>query len=141
MKVSKIEKNVQPILNITKNIIKRSDEFNNYYIHEDNNLYQNQLPLLVNRSRIKEIVLHKKLNKIQVGSNKKFDQEPEEKKIDYSQFPLSNIRNIQIRSKKLPPLCPFYNEKGELLREVVKSSKAKTETNFYTEGNIKISFG
>ena len=141
MKVSKIEKNVQPILNITKNIIKRSDEFNNYYIHEDNNLYQNQLPLLVSRSRIKEIVLHKKLNKIQVGSTKKLDQEPEEKKLDYSLFPLSNIRNIQIRSKKLPPLCPFYNEKGELLREVVKSSKAKTETNFYTEGNIKISFG
>ena len=141
MKVSKIEKNVQPILNITKNIIKRSDEFNNYYIHEDNNLYQNQLPLLVSRSRIKEIVLHKKLNKIQVGSNKnKLDQEPEEKKLDYSKLPLSNIRNIQIRSKKLPPLCPFYNEKGELLREVVKSSKAKTGTNFYTEGNIKISF-
>jgi hypothetical protein len=142
MKVSKIEKNVQPILNITKNIIKRSDEFNNYYIHEDNNLYQNQLPLLVNRSRIKEIVLHKKLNKIQVGPNKtKLDQEPEEKKLDYSKLPLSNIRNIQIRSKKLPPLCPFYNEKGELLREVVKSSKAKTGTNFYTEGNVKISFG
>lgn len=82
MKVSKIEKNVQPILNITKNIIKRSDEFNNYYIHEDNNLYQNQLPLLVSRTRIKEIVLHKKLNKIQVAPNKnKLDQEPEEKKI------------------------------------------------------------
>lgn len=80
MKVSKIEKNVQPILNITKNIIKRSDEFNNYYIHEDNNLYQNQLPLLVSRTRIKEIVLHKKLNKIQVAPNKnKLDQEPEEK--------------------------------------------------------------
>ena len=142
MKVSKIEKNVQPILNITKNIIKRSDEFNNYYIHEDNNLYQNQLPLLVSRTRIKEIVLHKKLNKIQVAPNKnKLDQEPEEKKLDYSKLPLSNIRNIQIRSKKLPPLCPFYNEKGELLREVVKSSKAKTGYNFYTEGNVKISFG
>ena len=142
MKVSKIEKNVEPILNITKNMIKRSDEFNNYYIHENNNLYQNQLPLLVNRSRIKEIVLYKKLNKIQVGPNKnKLEKEPEEKKLDYSKFPLSNIRNIQIRSKKLPPLCPFYNEKGELLREVVKSSKAKTSTNFYTEGNVKVSFG
>ena len=141
MKVNKIEKNIQPILNITKNVIKKSDEFNNYYIHEDNNLYQNQLPLLVSRSRIKEIVLYKKLNKVQIGTNQKLEQVEEEKKLDYSKFPLSNIRNIHIRSKKLPPLCPFYNEKGELLREVVKSSKAMTGNSNYTEGNTKISFG
>ena len=33
--------------------------------------------------------------------------------LNKSQALLDDIRNAQIRSKKLPPLCPFYNEKGE----------------------------
>ena len=46
-----------------------------------------------------------------------------EKKMESLPDPLENIRNAQIRSKKLPPLCPFYSNKGELLRVVVTTSK------------------
>ena len=67
----KIIKNIQPILNITKNVIKKSDNFNDYYFHEDNNLFKNQLPLLMHRSRIREVMLFKKLMKIKLKKKKK----------------------------------------------------------------------
>jgi hypothetical protein len=54
------------------------------------------------------------------------DQEEKQNKslsIDKYLMPLSDIRNAQSRSKKLPPLCPFYNNRGELLRSVVTTSK------------------
>ena len=43
---------------------------------------------------------------------------------NYNKHPLTQIRKLQVRSKKLPPLCPFYNKKGELLPDVVSTSKA-----------------
>ena len=66
MKIMKIIKNVQPILNITKNLIKKSDHFNDFYIRENNNLFRNQLPLLMHRSRIREVMLFKKKNKKEI---------------------------------------------------------------------------
>ena len=41
-----------------------------------------------------------------------------------SSFPLlKGIRNLKIRSKKLPPLCPLYNDRGELVPSEIKTSK------------------
>ena len=144
MKTLRIEKNIQPILNVTKNMIKKSDDFNGYYLHEDNNLYQNQLPLLMRRSRIREVLIFKRMNKeikkINEENNNlpEEEDENEEKKIDYSKLPLSNIRNLHVRSKKLPPLCPFYNKRGELLPKVVSTSKASNKNYIGTEGNSNI---
>ena len=59
MKTVKITKNIESILNVTKNVIKQSSEFNDYYQNKDNNLYQNQLPLLMQRSRIREALYFK----------------------------------------------------------------------------------
>ena len=126
MKPIKIEKNVEPILNVTKNVIKINSNYNDYYLHENNSLYQNQLPLLMKSSRIREAALIKKF----LGSPEKMN---EEKKLNFTNFPLSSIRHAHIRSKKLPPLCPFYNNKGELLPNVVATSRAFSRNGFITE--------
>ena len=132
MKTVKINKNIESILNVTKNVIKQSNEFNDYYKNNDNNLYNSQLPLLMQRSRIREALYFKNKNDIQdlvlkrlpteeQESNDNIIKEEEEKN---SKLPLTQIRKLKVRSKKLPPLCPFYNKKGELLPEVVSTSKA-----------------
>ena len=133
MKTVKITKNVESILNVTKNVIKQSTEFNEYYQNKDNNLFQSQLPLLMQRSRLREALYFKNKNNIQDlilhKTTKEEDdsdnilKEEEEKNI-YNKLPLTSIRKLQVRSKKLPPLCPFYNKKGELLPEVVSTAKA-----------------
>ena len=83
MKTIKIEKNIEPILNVTKNIIKESDNFNDYYIHENNNLYKNQLPLLIRNSRIREVMSLKKLNRKDLINITEANDENEEQKIIY----------------------------------------------------------
>ena len=134
MKTVKTNKNIESILNVTKNVIKESTEFNDYYKKKDNNLYHNQLPLLMQRSRIREALYFKNKNEIQdlilhktvaeeQNSNENIIQDEEEKNL-YSNNSLTEIRKLQVRSKKLPPLCPFYNKKGDLLPEVVYTSKA-----------------
>jgi len=130
----KIEKNVEPILNVTKNVIKSSDHFHDYYIKENNNLYQNQLPLLMQRSRIREAMLFKKLNKDNLLPSGSDQSKDEENKV--SPPKLSTIRNIHVRSKKLPPLCPFYNKRGDLMPEVVASSKVFSRNILQTDANI-----
>ena len=134
----KIIKNIQPILNITKNVIKKSDNFNDYYFHEDNNLFKNQLPLLMHRSRIREVMLFKKLKREDIVVNEEQIKKEEEKKRNFSNILLSNIRKAHERSKKLPPLCPFYSRKGELLPEVVSTSKVSCRNMSQTEGNYNI---
>jgi len=114
----KIEKNVEPILNVTKNVIKSSDHFHDYYVKENINLYQNQLPLLMQRSRIREALLYKKLNKDHLLPSDSEKNKDEENKVSPPKKTLSTIRNVHVRSKKLPPLCPFYNKRGDLLPDV-----------------------
>ena len=65
MKTPKLNKNIESILSVTKNVIKKSNEFNEYYKFKDNNLYQSQLPLLMQRSRLKEALYIKNKKKIQ----------------------------------------------------------------------------
>ena len=137
MKTVKVTKNIESILNVTKNVIKQSTEFHDYYKNKDNNLFQSQLPLLIQRSRIREALYDKNKNKVQDlvllhksieeqdsnNDNNNTKNEEEEKNI-YNKLSLTEIRKHQVRSKKLPPLCPFYNKKGELLPEVVSTAKA-----------------
>ena len=131
MKTVKINKNIESILNVTKNVIKESSEFNDYYQHKDNNLYTSQLPLLMQRSRIREALYFRNKTEIQDLVVQKSDNSDlndnilkEEEEKNYNKHPLTQIRKLQVRSKKLPPLCPFYNKKGELLPDVVSTSKA-----------------
>ena len=115
------------ILQVTKNIIKENDNFYDYFVNKDNSLYHKQLPLLVRRTKLQALVLYNKENKKQqdiypVATTRSSD--------DQSLTLLDNIRNAQIRSKKLPPLCPFYNDKGELVPSVVKTSRVYNRYNF-----------
>lgn len=110
------------ILKVTNNIIQENENFHDYYINKDNSLYYKQLPLLVRKSNLQNaLVLYNKENKKQSNYSLSLDK---------GHVILDNIRNAQIRSKKLPPLCPFYNEKGELVPSIVKTSKVYNNHTF-----------
>lgn len=110
------------ILKVTNNIIQENENFHDYYINKDNSLYYKQLPLLVRKSNLQNaLVLYSKENKKQSNYSLSLDK---------GHVILDNIRNAQIRSKKLPPLCPFYNEKGELVPSIVKTSKVYNNHTF-----------
>ena len=134
MKTLTIEKNIVPILNVTKNVIKKSDNFNDYYIKENNKLYENQLPLLMRNSKIREVMSLKKLRIRDINNNISEENDSDNEKNDQigdnSNIPLSIIRKPHIRSKKLPPLCPFFSQGGELLPQVVSTSKLYSSSNF-----------
>ena len=146
MKTPKLNKNIESILSVTKNVIKKSNEFNEYYKFKDNNLYQSQLPLLMQRSRLKEALYIKNKKKIQdlvlTDEEKGQNKNDEEEKNLITKNPLTQIRKLQVRSKKLPPLCPFYNKKGELLPEVVSTAKAlnnlESDLKFNLSGFAKV---
>ena len=110
------------ILQVTKNIIQENENFYDYYINKDNSLYYKQLPLLIRKAKLQAIAIYKKENKKQ--------QENYPLTTGDSPNLLDNIRNAQIRSKKLPPLCPFYNDKGELVPSVVKTSRVYNRYDF-----------
>ena len=110
---------IDNILQVTKNTVQLDENYNNYYLHKDNSLYKRQLPLLIQKSKILAISIRKKENE----KNLLEDNQNRSESTDKYLIPLNDIRNAQIRSKKLPPLCPFYNDKGELLRSVVTTSK------------------
>ena len=114
------------ILQVTKNIIQQNENFYDYYINKDNSLYHKQLPLLVRRAKLQALVLYNK-------ENKKNQENRYPISLNKSQTLLDDIRNAQIRSKKLPPLCPFYNEKGELVPSVVKTSRVYNRYTFDKE--------
>ena len=108
------------ILQVTKNTIKENKSFYDYYINKDNDLYKRQLPILIQKANMQALAIKKKENE----KNIKEDLFPKPSdSIDKILMPLGQIRNAQIRSKKLPPLCPFYNKRGELIRAVVATSK------------------
>ena len=109
------------ILQVTKNTIQLNENFYDYYINKDNALYRKQLPLLIQKANMQAIAIKIKENE----KNYALSEENQNKSnsLDEILVPLDHIRNAQIRSKKLPPLCPFYNSRGELLRSVVTTSK------------------
>ena len=88
------------------------------------------------RSRIREALLYKKLNIDHLLPSDSEKNKDEENKVSPPKKTLSTIRNVHVRSKKLPPLCPFYNKRGDLLPDVVASSKVFSRNILQTEVNI-----
>ena len=128
-KTGRINNYVGNILQVTKDTIKHNQIFYDYYINKDNNLYKKQLPILVQKYKIQALAIKKKEN---IKNSAKEDLlHKTSDSIDKAL--LSTIRNTQTRSKNLPPLCPFYNEKGELLRSVVATSKVYSKRLFNEE--------
>ena len=118
--------NVTPILKITKNVIDSSINFNEYYLQHNTNLYSKQLPLLTSSLNLnRKNLLARSLALTKMNQNERyFNTEGNEiSKIDIENPNYKSLRVVETRSKKLPPLCPFYNNHGELLRNVISSSK------------------
>ena len=113
---------IDSILQVTKSTVQQNQKFYNYYLKKDNTLYRKQLPLLVHKYKMN--VLSKK----KIENEKSYIQNVHKSSsTDNILLPLNAIRHAQIRSKKLPPLCPFYNDKGELVRSVIVSSKIQNK--------------
>ena len=121
------------ILQVTKNTIQLNENYHDYYINKDNALYRKQLPLLIQKSNMQAIAIRKRENEKNVSQTE--ENKDKSNSLDKISFPLSGIRNAQIRSKKLPPLCPFYSNKGELLRSVVTTSKVFNK--LYLNDNVR----
>ena len=124
MEINSVRENntIDNILQVTKSTVQQNQNFYNYYLKRDNTLYKKQLPLLVHKY------------KMNVLTKKRFENEKsyiqnihKSSSIDNMLLPLNSIRHAQIRSKKLPPLCPFYNDKGELVRSVIITSKIQNK--------------
>ena len=117
---------IDSILQLTKDVVHKNDKYYDYIIDENNSLYNNQLPLLMN-SRMKSLVLlNSKIKEKEIfyqstkNSSQKDDKKSEiedgsEKINSY----INNIRAIKMRSKNLPPLCPLYDHRGTLLRSLI----------------------
>lgn len=119
-------KSIDSILHVTKDVIHKSNNYYEYMIKQNNTLYKKQLPLLMKNSRINALILSKTKEpffKNFQSQNK--EEEADERKVNFYKklSPLNNIRNIKIRSKKIPPLCPLYNNRGELIPSIIKTSK------------------
>ena len=56
MKTAKIDLQVDSILKVTKSVIQSSDNYNKYYIQNDDSLYSNQLPLLTSLNRSNSLI-------------------------------------------------------------------------------------
>ena len=121
----RISKNIDSILQVTNEVIHQNNNYRDYIINQNNSLYMRQLPLLMKNERIKALI-HKKLDESQKNASTIEEEKDKDKEIltlKKSLSPLKNIRNIKIRSKKLPPLCPLYNARGELIPSEIRSSK------------------
>ena len=123
MEVKSVRENntIDNILQVTKSTIQQNQKFYNYYLKKDNTLYKKQLPLLIHKYKMN--FLSKKIE-----NEKNYIQSVHKSSsIDKILVPLNAIRHAQFRSKKLPPLCPFYNDKGELVRSVIITSKIQNK--------------
>ena len=127
--------NINPILKVTKSIIHSNENFKEYLIEKNNSLYLKQFPL-INQKTINNIFRNQ--NKF-LNNNKRYFLST-----DLTNYNMENIKTIRIkeqRSKKLPPLCPLFNNHGELLRSVSTSSKLLITTlNNNNNNNDKLNY-
>ena len=147
MDTKRIFKNINSILQVTKETVNKSDNYYNYIVNQNNTLYMKQLPLLMKNSRINALVLSKTKNNFVQKSSLTVEKDETKKfsktKIDKFISPLNCIRNTQNRVKKLPPLCPLFNEKGKLIPSIIKSSKISFSkfVHYNDENKINCSLG
>ena len=113
-----VNNDIDLILKSTKNLVKSSENFYNYYNKNDNSLIKTQISLLTEPSNFKSFIPNK-LNKNNSKTKLK-------KQIP---FPLKNIRKENMKSNKIPKLCPFYNNKNELIPSIISSSKIDIRNN------------
>ena len=131
MKIMKKNKTIDSILQITKNVVCKNNNYYDYIVNENNSLYNKQLPLLMKNNRINSLVLSKpklKEKDIVYQSTKNSSQKEEiysEINYESDQYisPLNNIRTLKTRSPKLPPLSPIFNSRGILLPSIVNSRR------------------
>jgi len=91
----RFSKNINSILQVTNDIINKNDNYHEYIINNNNQLYARQLPLLIKTKRIKALI-QKKFDDIQ----KNKDEESTEKKLSiFKKYltPLNTIRNTKIK--------------------------------------------
>ena len=137
----RISKNINSILQVTNDFIYKNNNYRDYIINQNNSLYIRQLPLLRKNERIKALVA-KKYDDSQKNSSIINEEETNKNNsVSSNSLPLlKNIRNIKIRSKKLPVLCPLFNEKGELVPSAIKTSKVIYKKINYEHFLNKINF-
>ena len=140
----RFSKNIDSILQVTNEVIHKNNNYRDYIINQNNSLYMRQLPLLMKNERIKALI-HKKLDDSQKNASTIIEEEKYKDKeiITLKKYlsPLNNIRNIKIKSKKLPPLCPLYNAKGELIPSAIRSSKVLYKKIDYSNFLNRMNFG
>ena len=125
----KFSKNIDSILHVTNEVIHKNNKYRDYIKNQNNSLYMRQLPLLMKNDRMKALIskklddIHKNSSILLLDEEKQSKDSNEKLKFNLLSSPLNSIRNIKIKSKKLPPLCPLYNDQGELIPSVIKSSK------------------
>lgn len=107
-------RNISLILKITKNYVQNGEKFNNYYLSKRNNFYLNQLPLIYSSRDTQALTIYE--------DNKE----------------LKTIRKNKKISKRLPSLCPFYNSKGEILSNVIESSRINKTNNFCLKQSFSV---
>ena len=112
--------NVDSILKVTKNVIQSSDNFNRYYLEQNDTLYNDQIPLLnANTSESKSLILinPNETNNISNTNN-----------ITNTSF--RSIRRLNERPNNIPKLCPLYNDQGDLMPEIALNSKISFRTSY-----------
>ena len=112
------DQNVDSILKVTKNVIQSSDNFNNYYLNQNDSLYSDQIPLLNPQTS--------KFNSTSLILKREIDNN----KINNTNTSFRTIRKSHERSDNIPKLCPLYNEQGELMPLVALNSKISFRTSY-----------
>ena len=112
--------NVDSILKVTKNVIQSSDNFNRYYLEQNDTLYNDQIPLLnANTSESKSLIL---INPNETNNISKTNN------ITNTSF--RSIRRLNERPNNIPKLCPLYNDQGDLMPEIALNSKISFRTSY-----------
>ena len=112
------DQNVDSILKVTKNVIQSSDNFNDYYLNQNDTLYSYQIPLLNPQTS--------KFN----STSLTLTGENENNNINNTNTSFRSIRKLHERSDNIPKLCPLYNDQGDLMPLVALNSKISFRTSY-----------
>jgi len=126
---------INPILKITKKVTNNTDNFNNYYHNKSNSLYIKQLPYIISDKfknknfNFQNLKIKNPLIKTTKDENIK-NNNNNNHFLTYSNFntneyfkSLDKLRKVTNRSKKIPILCPLFNNQGELIPNSIITNK------------------